>query len=1178
MLKKLKGKKGISLIVLVITIIVIVILSVTIINMIIGKNGIINQANRATYEHETSREKEQIKLSIMSVMLDELDSNLRFEPLEAKLHDSWNDITTCEQASSADVDMDLLVNSKTNDLKGTIDGMVTGGQKNEYMKVNYESNRSYYVSLVDGQIIDPNNSPVEDNNNIEDPSTDDEEEKPEIGPVGDGKLDPTPGILEKDATGNLWIYSIEDLVAFSYNVNSGNELYTGKTVKLGRDLDFSGEDSKSYRNVFASYKIILDENSKLIGYIPASGSEESSRAIQELMTTGFGFAPIGGRFLMNSEADSVFNSFQGTFDGNYHTLKNFYQNFENVEFLGFFGYSNSDITIKNLKINGNIACNITDYGSYYTGGIIGYSVYGITLKNLEMNGNITCNIAYEGEKNNSSFCEGGIIGYATSGGSDINVILENCKYIDGNINVVNSSTKYSIFSGGIMGQTAGVKNLTINSCKVDNSTINTENATFVSGIVSYIPGIQTVSITKCCLKNSNINSENVQCLGGIVGMTTSNETKLDNNYVLQSNILVTTTDSNIQSNVGGIVGFSPTGTTTVENCYVSKSVINASLNGYVGGIAGHIMMGTNSTLKKCYVNDFDIQGGAIAIGGIAGLAREIPIEKCSATGKISANAAGGVGGIVGDKAGGKITECISSVNITSNATKGVTGIMGYCSGASIVNIEYCLFNGEINNYAQSSGIVGDFLGGQITLDHCINKGKLASGAPIGGIWIDVGSCSSTMTINNCANYSDISDSSGCGGIVGSGSSSGALSINNCYNYGDILSSGTSAGGIIQQSNSFRQVQVTNTANYGNVTGGITGGITGHGLSNMTNCYNYGKIKGDYPIGGLQGNGNGTIINCHNKGIVEGGNITGGIRGTGSGDISNSSNTGEIISSAWRIGGIVGDHTGGSIDSCFNDGKITPTAETGYIGGILAGTPSDEISITNCYNTSDLDGRMAVAGITTSGNGIISNCYNTGKITGTNSIGGIAAQFSGIISNCLNSGEIDCANNMINDVGGIIGNSMSGTVLKCYNIGNIINGSDAQEIGGVVGRASEVVSSYNSGNLVGNHIGGVAGYVYNGNVTNSHNEGSLTLIGSTITEYYAYMGQILGYTDSRAGEGCTYYSENDVTTPLDMTNGATKVNSKIMTMDFILGKLNEYASENSGLKSWQIINNIPGFSI
>ena len=176
-----------------------------------------------------------------------------------------------------------------------------------------------------------------------------------MGAEEDDTIDPTPGILDGDGTESnpYKIQSIEDLVAFSYNVNSRTNTYKDKTVVLQRNLHFDGSYN-SYANQNAKYESVL-ESSRVIGYKP---SDSGSKTIKELVTTDIGFIPIG-------DVPSQGGTLEGNFDGGNHRLVGLYEKTDN--YGGLFGCLVSPIKISNLAVrDGNI------YGKSSTGSIIGY--------------------------------------------------------------------------------------------------------------------------------------------------------------------------------------------------------------------------------------------------------------------------------------------------------------------------------------------------------------------------------------------------------------------------------------------------------------------------------------------------------------------------------------------------------------------------------------------------------------------------------------------------------------------------------------------------------------------------------------------------------------------------------------------------------------------------------------
>ncbi len=138
---------------------------------------------------------------------------------------------------------------------------------------------------------------------------------------------------------------------------------------------------------------------------------------------------------------------------------------------------------------------------------------------------------------------------------------------------------------------------------------------------------------------------------------------------------------------------------------------------------------------------------------------------------------------------------------------------------------------------------------------------------------------------------------------------------------------------------------------------------------LTNGYVYG---GDN-TGAIVGSNAGSIINCHSNISVNGSGSIGGIVGYHAGtEISHCSNTGSVVINGYSssTGGIVGNVYGYStITNCFNTGYIKGGI---CVGGIVGS--GDEATITNCFNTGLVLSNYSDAhGIT--GHGIIENSYS-----------------------------------------------------------------------------------------------------------------------------------------------------------------------------------------------------------
>ncbi len=226
--------------------------------------------------------------------------------------------------------------------------------------------------------------------------------------------DENAGVLEKEDETTFVINSIEDLVAFSWIVTSGTDTYDGKTVKLGNDLDFKSNKSyvEAYRTDYEKY-----------GY---------EGKLKTLLNTGSGFITIG-----IATADSKANSFQGTFDGQGHTIYNMYIHVESEhsgkEKRGMFA-SNFG-TIKNLNLK-SVDIYVKADTTAHVGSICAVNATSGKISNCSTTGNIECISLNTG-------CVGGIVGYATG-------TIDECKNAAGVSATVTDCT-ISVAAGGIVG-------------------------------------------------------------------------------------------------------------------------------------------------------------------------------------------------------------------------------------------------------------------------------------------------------------------------------------------------------------------------------------------------------------------------------------------------------------------------------------------------------------------------------------------------------------------------------------------------------------------------------------------------------------------------------------------------------------------------------------------------------
>lgn len=267
-----------------------------------------------------------------------------------------------------------------------------------------------------------------------------------------------------------------------------------------------------------------------------------------------------------------------------------------------------------------------------------------------------------------------------------------------------------------------------------------------------------------------------------------------------------------------------------------------------------------------------------------------------------------------------------------------------------------------NNYHFRLGGICGTMKGSTAITNCINFGDVTSSIPdhvyastthdIGGIVSrnDGNNCS----ITGCINYGKVTNSSpgfnGIGGIIGTVSGgSNALTLSNCKNFGNVSNTVDLAGGNIY-------------------IGGIAGAFYGSAntiealenngaISNTGNAPNKGSASDNFYVyaGGVFGRIElaQTITEMKNTG-----NIT--------------MNIATARDSQLYVGGIAatGEDKKVSYDNCTNEGNITVENFTNtanyytYISGIAA-SPAN---VTNCKNTGDItykpqSGKLRLGGIT-----------------------------------------------------------------------------------------------------------------------------------------------------------------------------------------------------------------------
>ena len=335
----MKNKRGITLIALIITIIVLLILAGVTINVVVGDNGVLTQAQKAKEATDLASEKELIEMAIVSSYSPASNyTKIGGSELRTELNKQFDDYIFNENA----------------------DGSFT-------IKIE---NREYQISDTGSTIY--------------------------IEHV----VDTTPGVLAGNGTESspYLIESGEDLVVFSYNVRNGNS-YEGKYVELKNNINLASLNSfvDGERTDYAEYGYDgkLKDKIQEIGFIPIGKIEltpDERTNLDDLNTifkgsfNGNNYTISNYNIKINIEVEDIYVNY-GLFSIIQGTIKNL-NLIANIEcivvsqrFCGIGILCGTSMgQILNCSTKGKIT-GISNYMSFNFGGIVGSNGSGGIVEN-----------------------------------------------------------------------------------------------------------------------------------------------------------------------------------------------------------------------------------------------------------------------------------------------------------------------------------------------------------------------------------------------------------------------------------------------------------------------------------------------------------------------------------------------------------------------------------------------------------------------------------------------------------------------------------------------------------------------------------------------------------------------------------------------------------------------------
>ncbi|MBN2299741.1 MAG: DUF5011 domain-containing protein [Acholeplasmataceae bacterium] len=334
-------------------------------------------------------------------------------------------------------------------------------------------------------------------------------------------------------------------------------------------------DTTLNNNLIRIYSIVLADTDTIqlysIGDVQAMTSTGNYVLMNDIDMGNSRFYPIG----------SYETPFTGTFDGNGHTISNFYIQKDYTSsgatgYFGFFGYVQgafiADFTLENITMTIN---SVESNNDVHAGILLGEAWY-TTVMNVDITGNssITVNQLTGG-------LYGGLAGFMAYPSGQ--VIKDNHVNVDINITTTSTDNQaYILRVGGLIGlvYTYDIKQ----SSATGSINITNVNQAYTGGLVGEIGndgGSSNYNYIYNSYANVDITSTTndvYSATGGLVGVTTLS----NRNGTIIYNSFATGDISAGRYNVGGLIGYS------TGYIYNSFSTGNLSIiSGYLGGISGN---------------------------------------------------------------------------------------------------------------------------------------------------------------------------------------------------------------------------------------------------------------------------------------------------------------------------------------------------------------------------------------------------------------------------------------------------------------------------------------------------------------------------------------------------------------------------------------------------------------
>ena len=323
------------------------------------------------------------------------------------------------------------------------------------------------------------------------------------------------------------------------------------------------------------------------------------------------------------------------------------------------------------------------------------------------------------------------------------------------------------------------------------------------------------------------------------------EQEENKNKVKDDSIMIDDSVNVIQENLKRFAGIFNGNNLAIRGLKIDS---NKDYQGLFGFQAGNV---ENLIIKNSYIK------GNSSVGAIAGLNTGV-IFNCKV---INTEVVGDskVGGLVGNSStGSKILTCdVEGIKAFAKGSEYVGGIVGYTNNNVV--LENLTNNSKVEAEKFVGGISGiSFYG--TTLMGSKNNGRIIGSENVGGL---IGYSQAQIEKSYVSDISVVEGNINVGGLVGLNHSAGDLS--NSYNKGKVIGNKDVVGGLVGTNNS----NISNCYNTGRVdarkTSGLrVGGICGQNMSDsfITSVYNIGDVLYNESAEGIVGIDYGTTSNAY----------------------------------------------------------------------------------------------------------------------------------------------------------------------------------------------------------------------------------------------------------------------------------------------------------------------------